>query len=101
MIYLKAQLEMMLRSLLKRIGLNLIGPKYCTTELYVERLNCSGWWYFQVGRTLLLERLESFNTKNIQNISLTLFRGDSGDTGSSAANAILLIAMTDRIHISK
>lgn len=32
---------------------------------------------------------------------LTLFRGDSGQTGSSAARAILLIAMTSRIHISK
>lgn len=32
---------------------------------------------------------------------LTLFRGESGHTGSSAARAILLIAMTSRIHISK
>lgn len=32
---------------------------------------------------------------------LTLFRGDSGQTGSSAAKAILLIAMTNRMHISK
>lgn len=32
---------------------------------------------------------------------LTLFRGDSGDTGSSAARAMLLMAMTDKMHISK
>ncbi len=32
---------------------------------------------------------------------LTLLRGESGQTGSSAAREILLIAMTSRIHISK
>lgn len=32
---------------------------------------------------------------------LTLFCGESGDTGSSAASAMLLMAMTDRMLNSK
>lgn len=34
-------------------------------------------------------------------VGLTLFRGALGCTGSSAARAMLLMAMTIRMHISK